>query len=104
MKELASDGRILFPKHEGGRPREKKFRSDMQTDFIAFRSIIDGVHTADGTQESRELLGSGVFPFPKPSGLIRDLIEQGTDSDSLVLDFFAGSGTTAHAAMPLSLS
>jgi adenine-specific DNA-methyltransferase len=71
----------------------------MQTDFIAFRSIIDGVHTADGTQESRELLGSGVFQFPKPTGLIKDLIEQGTDSESLILDFFAGSGTTAHAVM-----
>ena len=102
MAEMVSEGRILFPSREGGRPREKKFRAEMQTDLIAFRSVIEDVYTADGTQESRELLGSGVFAFPKPTRLIKELVRQGTESDSIVLDFFAGSGTTGDAVSRLN--
>jgi len=99
MRELVSAGRILFPAKDDGRPREKKFRSDMQADFISFRTIIDGVHTADGTQEIRQLFGAEVFVFPKPCELIRRIAEQALDEDDLVMDFFAGSGTTGHAVM-----
>lgn len=102
MNQLAYEGRIIFPKSETGRPREKKFRSEMRADFIAFRSIIDGVHTSDGTKESRDLLGSGIFSFPKPTALVKELIGQGADRDSIVLDFFAGSASTAHAVMELN--
>ncbi len=99
MRELVSAGRILFPAKDDGRPREKKFRSEMQSDFISFRTIIDGVHTADGTQEIRQLFGAEVFVFPKPCELIRRIAEQALDEDDLVIDFFAGSGTTGHAVM-----
>jgi adenine-specific DNA-methyltransferase len=99
MEELISDGRILFPRNDSGRPREKKFRRDMRAEFIAFRSIIDGVHTADGTQEIRSLFGADVFAFPKPTALIERLIEQVTADGDIVLDFFAGSGTTGHAVL-----
>jgi adenine-specific DNA-methyltransferase len=99
MEELISQGKILFPKSDQGRPREKKFRQEMRAEFIAFRSIIDGVHTADGTQEIRSLFGSDVFQFPKPTGLISSLIEQVTTDGDIILDFFAGSGTTGHASL-----
>jgi adenine-specific DNA-methyltransferase len=102
MNLLISEKRILFPSKNDGRPREKKFRSEMKAEFIAFRSIIDGIHTADGTQEIRELFGAEVFSFPKPHALIKDIIEQTTDTDDIVCDFFAGSGTTAHAIMELN--
>jgi adenine-specific DNA-methyltransferase len=97
MTRLIADGRILFPKKDDGRPREKKFRQEMQSDYIAFRSIIDDVYTADGTQEVRTLFGADVFPFPKPSTLIKAIIRQVLDEEDVVLDFFAGAGTTAHA-------
>ncbi|TIU67111.1 MAG: site-specific DNA-methyltransferase, partial [Mesorhizobium sp.] len=61
MAELISEGKVLFPRNDDGRPREKKFRSEMRSEFIAFRSIIDGVHTADGTQEIRSLFGVDLF-------------------------------------------
>ncbi|MBS3024476.1 site-specific DNA-methyltransferase [Acidiphilium multivorum] len=99
MAALIADGRILFPKNENGRPREKKFRADMKSDLISFRSIIDGVHTADGTQEIRNLFGAEVFSFPKPTELVARLIEQVTSGSDVVVDFFAGSGTTGHAVM-----
>ncbi|MBI4968151.1 MAG: site-specific DNA-methyltransferase [Rhodospirillales bacterium] len=102
MNELIADGCILFPTNDDGRPREKKFRKEMRSDFIAFRSIIDDIHTADGTQEIRSLFDSDVFPFPKPAGLIASLVNQVTAEDDLILDFFVGSATTAQAVMQVN--
>lgn len=99
MADLMSEGKILFPKSDDGRPREKKFRKEMRAEFISFRSIIDGIHTADGTQEIRSLFGVDLFAFPKPTKLISSLIEQVAGEGDIVLDFFAGSGTTGHALL-----
>jgi adenine-specific DNA-methyltransferase len=64
-------------------------------------SIIDDVYSQHGTNELLNLFGNAhIFPFPKPTGLIRPLLEFGApDPDSIILDFFAGSGTTADALM-----
>lgn len=104
MMELISNGRVLFPKKDDGRPREKKFRRDMQAEFVAFRTIIDGVHTADGTQEIRTCFGAEVFSFPKPTALIQKIVEQVAGNGDICLDFFAGSGTTANAVLTQTLS
>ena len=53
----------------------------------------------DGNEEVAKLLGNGIFPFPKPTALVSKLAELCTNADEIVLDFFAGSGTTAHAVM-----
>ncbi len=55
-----------------------------------------------GTQEVDALFGRKVFDFPKPVELIKQMVAIGTDPDSLVLDFFSGSATTAHAVMQLN--
>lgn len=99
MKSLIADGCILFPSKTDGRPREKKFRSDLQSEFAAFPSIIDDIFTSDGTAEIREFFGEEVFDFSKPSALVQRLIKQGINGDGIVLDFFAGSGTTAQAVL-----
>ena len=52
----------------------------------------------EGTKEVRELLGGQVLEYPKPLSLIRGLTAIATRNDDLILDFFAGSGTTGHAA------
>jgi len=104
MRSLIEAGCILFPSKPDGRPREKKFRSDLQTEFVAFPSIIDDVFTSDGTSQIRELFGEDVFDFPKPSKLLVRLIKQCTDDDGIVLDFFAGSGSTAQAVLELNTS
>ena len=105
MSQLISEGCILFPQKDDGRPREKKFRSQMTSDLISFRSVIDDVFTADGTRDVRELFEEDVFPFPKPVKLIERLIEQVADEEGdIVLDFFAGSATTAHANLKLNSS
>ena len=56
-------------------------------------------NTDDGTKDLREILGEKVFDNPKPVQLISRIIEHGGDLNAIVLDFFAGSGTTGHAVM-----
>lgn len=102
MKDLIAGGCVLFPAKSEGRPREKKFRKDMQSEFISFRTIIDGVHTADGTQEVREAFGAEVFSFPKPSGLIARLADQVLGDQDIFLDFFAGSASSFDAVARLN--
>jgi len=68
-------------------------------------SIIDNVFTQDGTKEINELLGDNIFPFPKPSKLIRQLLDIATgdsDNNPLIVDIFAGSCPTAHAILELN--
>ena len=64
-------------------------------------SIIDKVFSQHGTNELLDLFGDAhIFPFPKPTGLIRPLLDFGvSNTEGVVLDFFAGSGTTGHAVM-----
>jgi adenine-specific DNA-methyltransferase len=104
MQSLIDAGCVLFPSKPGGRPREKKFRSDLQSECVAFPGIIDDVHTSDGTAEIRELFGAEVFDFSKPSALIERIVKQAADEDGIVLDFFAGSGSTAQAVLQLNRS
>jgi adenine-specific DNA-methyltransferase len=99
MQSLIEEGCILFPSDPEGRPREKKFRADLLREYISFPSIIDDVFTADGTAEIRELFDFQVFDFPKPTELIRRLVEQSTVEDDCVLDLFAGSCSTAQAVL-----
>ena len=55
-----------------------------------------------GTLEVKAILGKGVFETPKSTGIIEYCLQQATSSDSLVLDSFAGSGTTAHAVLNIN--
>lgn len=102
IKEMIEENRILFPGKDDGRPREKKFRNEMQSEFIAFRSIIDGVYTADGTHEIRELFGAEVFSFPKPTELITQIADQVLDDQDIFVDFFAGSASSFDAIARLN--
>lgn len=56
----------------------------------------------DGTKEMTDLFGAKVFSYPKPTALLAYLLKIATKSNDIILDFFAGSGTTAHAVMQLN--
>ncbi|MCL1966384.1 MAG: hypothetical protein FWF67_00710 [Fibromonadales bacterium] len=60
------------------------------------------MRTENGTREMRALFGETIFDHPKPISLLKRCLQIGTDSDSIILDFFAGSGTTAHAVTQLN--
>ncbi len=101
--KLISEDRILWPGTPEGRPRVKVFLKELKNRFTGFSSIVgDGVFTRNGTREIEDIFGSRVFDFPKSHELIQQLILQGCPDDGIVLDSFAGSGTTAHAVLALN--
>lgn len=102
MDALIGEGCILFPASPSGRPREKKFRADLQSEFTSFPTIIDDIHTSHGTAALREIFGFQVFDFPKPVELLERLCEQHLEAKDIVFDLFAGSATTAEAVMKLN--
>lgn len=105
MEQKISDGRIVFPKSLTGRPREKKFLSEIKSEFTGLSSIIpqDVGYTLNGTREVRDLMNGRYFDFPKPTSLIKLLVKQGALREGdIIIDFFAGSATTAHAVMQLN--
>lgn len=103
MRQLIKDGKVIFPKSESGTPGYKRHLSELRSDKNPFSSIIDAPLNTIATRELREVMGGHFFDFPKSVGLIEKLIRQGaSDKTSIVFDFFAGSGTTAHAVMELN--
>ena len=99
MQKLISEGRILWPKKKTGRPRHKKFKADLKHEYAGFSSFISCGNTNEGTEEVSNIMGGEQFIFPKPRSLVQALIEQTTSGDDIVLDSFAGTGTTAHAVL-----
>ena len=98
--EYLADDRILFGKSGKGKPQLKRFLSDAQNKGLTPKSLWDDCGTAtDGTKELQDIFGSKAFDTPKPTGLIKKIIDLAGDKDSLILDFFAGSGTTAHSVL-----
>jgi adenine-specific DNA-methyltransferase len=97
MKQKILESRVLFPKNPEGRPRQKLFLNEIENQSKNLSSILNQYSTSDGTKELDKLIGSGIFSFPKPSGLIKLLISQVCDGEDIILDFFAGSGTLGHA-------
>jgi adenine-specific DNA-methyltransferase len=102
MDEKIAEGRTLWPSKPTGRPRHKKFIADLGSVHTGFSTLVECGNTNEGTEEVRNVLGDNVFMFPKPPSLIEALIHQVIGSSALILDSFAGSGTTAHATLKLN--
>ena len=103
MKRLVDEDRIIFPETPKGRPRRKVFLSDVKEVRPGFSSVVgDNIYTRNGTSDIVSIFGERVFDFPKPTELLIELLEQTTQKDSIILDFFAGSGTTAQATLSLN--
>ncbi|MFP6335564.1 site-specific DNA-methyltransferase [Helicobacter pylori] len=105
LQELIADNRIFFPKNGNGMPRYKRFLNEVKqgaTPLTIWKYTEVG-HTQDAKREIKELFeGQALFDTPKPEALISRILEVSTNENDLVLDFFAGSGTTAHAVMELN--
>ncbi|MCC5939646.1 MAG: site-specific DNA-methyltransferase [Lunatimonas sp.] len=103
MSRLISEDRIIWPVDSNGRPRRKVFLSEINEVLPGFSSFVGAeIFTRDGTKEIDVLFETRYFDFPKPSRLIGDLICQTSAQSDIILDFFAGSGTTAQAVMKLN--
>ena len=100
-----------------GRPRFKRYKSDLQNDtkplsswivpnseknlYEAEESFISGSNQ-EGARDILAAFGTKTFHYPKPLSLIQNLLSQATRTNDTVLDFFAGSGTTGHAVLALN--
>lgn len=103
MKQKIQEGRILWPENASGRPRLKLFQNEMESFTKNISSLITETNTGEGTKELNNLIGSGVFPFPKPKKLLEIFMSQMLDENDFVLDFFAGSATTANAIYQINV-
>ena len=105
--ERLQDNRIWFGPNGDNTPRLKRFLSELKYDGMAPTSLLfykDVGHSQEGAQEVVSLFGDkGVFDGPKPVRLLERLITLANlKSDSIVMDFFSGSATTAHALMKVN--
>ena len=104
FQELLKENRIVFGKTGEGGPQRKRYIWEAKERGKVAKTWWDDVEsTANGTQTLKKMFeGRIVFDNPKPVSLIKRFMELGTNKDSLILDFFSGSATTAHAVMQLN--
>lgn len=104
IQEMIEEALILFPSDPDGTPRQKKFMDAYRYDTKAGVTALGWHSTERSTKELMKLFGgTKVFDFPKPLSLIGYLCDQVLGPNDAVLDFFAGSCTTAHAVMKQNL-
>jgi adenine-specific DNA-methyltransferase len=101
MRRLQEEDRIIYPADPRRLVQFKKHLSELRTPL---RGIIE-IGSRGGVADLKRLFGKeggNIFPNPKPTRLLESLIGSAGDSDALVLDPFAGSGTTGEAVMRLN--
>jgi adenine-specific DNA-methyltransferase len=101
FNKLVTDNRIWFGKNGSARPRMKLFLSESEgaTAWTWWTNSEVG-HNQEATKELKEIFGEGaLFETPKPTRLIQRIIQLATNPGDLVLDSFAGTGTTGHAVL-----
>ena len=104
MNEIIENDLVYWENKQGKWiPYEKEY-FDGQSKIIKERSILyDVANTGDGSNELTDLFGrKDIFENPKPSILLKKFVEPIADSSSIILDFFSGSASTAHAVMQLN--
>ena len=105
MKDLIDNKQVVFKKQPDGRIEAYKIIPAGTETYTAYSSLLDSEvvkTTAHGSIELKSILGPDKFSYPKPSLLIKELISLCTQEEDIVLDSFAGSGTTAHAVLALN--
>ena len=104
MQKLIEENRIVFPEDTNQRPMKKRFANELKSNTNPFSTWMCeiGLNT-EGTRAVYTLFDDkSLFNYAKPISLIKSLVEQVTDRDDIILDFFSGSATTAHAVMQLN--
>ena len=96
------ENRLVIPREGEGMPRIKIFLSELEGQIP--NTWLDNIATNDeASKEIENIFGSNAaFAFSKPTKLIKHIIQIGSKEDDIILDFFAGSGTTAHAVLQLN--
>jgi adenine-specific DNA-methyltransferase len=101
-QQIEAEGRLYWgPNNNYERPRIKKFLNEIQDGVVpsTWWPFSEVGHNDEAQKETAALLAPKVFTTPKPIRLLRRIIEISGSAESVVMDFFAGSGSTAHAVM-----
>jgi len=103
MSQLIAENRIVFPEDTSQRPMKKRFASELESDTNPQSTWLDtvGLNT-EATRQINDIFGTAMFNYSKPESLLKTLIFQATSSDSVVMDFFSGSCSTAHSMLRLN--
>ncbi|OIN66539.1 site-specific DNA-methyltransferase [Exiguobacterium sp. KRL4] len=105
MNDLIKDNRIWFGENGGNTPRIKRFLSEIQQGIVPI-SIWKNTEVGNTQSASKDLKrlfeNKKYFDYPKPVNLITKILKISTGKDDIILDFFSGSATTAHATMQLN--
>jgi len=101
FNELVNENRIYFGKQGNNIPRYKRFLSEVQQGLVPVTiwPHSEVGHNQDAKSQITKLGLLGEFDTPKPVGLIQNILKIATNQNALILDSFAGSGTTAHAVL-----
>jgi adenine-specific DNA-methyltransferase len=104
IERMISEGKVIFPERADGSPMQKSFLHEYRNENIPLLSLLgEGGFggTEAGAKDLEQALGSrDVFSYPKPTGLLKFLVQQiAKDKDDVVMDFFAGSGTLGEAVL-----
>lgn len=105
LRQFDENNEIWFGTNGKSTPSRKTFLCDLKKQGVVPRTIIpfsQGGHNHEADEELKEIFHEKIFTSPKPTKLIRLLLTIANLSDSTILDFFAGSGTTLHATMQLN--
>lgn len=101
IERLRADNRLWFGTKGDAIPSLKRFLTEVKNGVVPttiwFRDEVGD--NQEATQEIKEILGQRAFSTPKPFRLIQRVLQIATNEDSLILDSFAGSGTTGHAVL-----
>lgn len=100
FRKYLREGRILFDPNGKRKPRYKVYRNEVLSTPTSWWDDVGT--TTEGTRTLTAMFGRKVYTNPKPVSLIKKILRLCTDKNSIVLDFFAGSGTTGHAVIELN--
>ena len=106
FQKLRDDNRLWFGENGDNMPRVKRFWSETNPGIvpISIWSFEEVGHTQSASQDLKKLFdGQDYFDYPKPVELIKRAIYLSTNENSIILDFFSGSATTAQATMQLNV-
>ena len=104
FEEIRKDNRIWFGMDGNNSPVPKLFLTEVQDGVtpMTLWSFEEAGHNQIATRELRDIFGASIFTSPKPLKYLTRYLQIGLNKDSLILDFFSGSATTAHAVMKLN--
>ena len=104
MQKWIEEKRVFFGQDGNGAPQLKRYLSEVQNGIVptTYWSYEDCGHNDEARKEIKNLFQQPPFDSPKPTRLLKQIASIGAEKDSIILDFFSGSATTAHAVMQLN--